>query len=247
MKVLEPVVANAGADVTICEGTSTALQGNGGGSYVWSPSAALSNINTANPVASPVDTTLYILTVSNGACKAYDSIKVNVLKKPVANAGPDQRIFQGQSTVLNGIAAGTNISFYWMPNTNISNATDMHPVVSPTADTTYTLHVISNVGCGAAADNVFVRVYKKVVIPNAFSPNNDGINDLWNIEALETYPESETSIFNRYGQLVFTSRGYSKPWNGSYNNSPLPVGTYYYVIDLKNELPKLSGWVMILK
>ncbi len=247
VKVLEPVVANAGADTTICEGKRTTLQGSGGGSYVWLPSLALSNINTANPVASPVDTTLYILTVSNGACKAYDTVKINVLKKPVANAGPDQRIFQGQSTTLNGIAAGTNISYYWTPNASISNSADMHPVVSPSADTTYTLHVTSNAGCGDAADNVFVRVFKKVVIPNAFSPNNDGINDVWNIEGLDTYPESETSIFNRYGQLVFTSRGYSKPWNGSYNNSPLPVGACYYIINLKNEIPKLSGWVMILK
>lgn len=247
VKVLEPVVANAGADTTICEGNTITLQGSGGGSYSWSPAAALTNSNTPNPVASPADTTLYILTVNNGTCKAYDSVTVNVLKKPVANAGPDQRIFAGQSTTLNGTAAGTNISFYWTPNTNISNPTDIHPVVSPPADTIYTLHVISNVGCGTAADNVFVRVYKKIIIPTAFSPNNDGINDVWNIEGLETYPESETSIFNRYGQRVFISRGYSKPWNGSYNNSPLPVGTYYYVIDLKNELPRLSGWVMILK
>jgi gliding motility-associated-like protein len=245
--VLEAVVANAGADATICEGKSVALQATGGGSYLWSPGSALDNNKVSNPIASPVDTTLYVLTVSNGICKAYDSVFVNVLKKPVANAGPDQRIFEGQSTVLNGIALGTNISYYWSPNTSISSLTNMQPTVSPNADTTYTLHITSNVGCGTAADDVFVRVYKKVVVPNAFSPNGDGINDKWEIKSLITYPDSETSVFNRYGQPVFVAKGYSNPWNGKYNNSALPVGTYYYIIDLKNDLPKLSGWVMILR
>ncbi len=96
-------------------------------------------------------------------------------------------------------------------------------------------------------DDVFIRVFKKVIIPNAFSPNNDGINDTWKIEALETYPESNVSVFNRYGQVVYHSTGYNKPWDGKLNGIPLPVGTYYYKIDLKNNFSILSGWVLIIR
>jgi gliding motility-associated-like protein len=103
------------------------------------------------------------------------------------------------------------------------------------------------IGCGQDRDRVFVRVYKKVTIPNAFSPNGDGINDTWNIQALDTYPEADVTVFNRYGSIVFNKKGYKIPWNGTYDNQPLPVGTYYYVIDLKNNTPKLSGWVLIVK
>jgi gliding motility-associated-like protein len=91
-----------------------------------------------------------------------------------------------------------------------------------------------------------VRVYKKITIPNTFSPNNDGINDKWNIEALITYPESKMMIFNRYGEKVFESTGYGKPWDGTQNGAVLPVGSYYYLLDLKNNTPKISGWVFIV-
>jgi gliding motility-associated-like protein len=90
-------------------------------------------------------------------------------------------------------------------------------------------------------------VLKKVIIPNAFSPNGDGINEEWKVEALETYPEATVSVFNRHGQVVFFSRGYSRPWNGKYKDQPLPSGTYYYIIDLKNEFKLLKGWLLIVR
>lgn len=240
--------ADAGNDVNICEGSTTTLQGSGGSIYTWSPSTGLSDATIASPVASPADSTTYILTVSNGRCSDQDSVHVFVYKKPAANAGPDQRIFEGDPAQLNGIAGGTDVSYTWTPVYNITDAGILNPVVTPDSDTTYTLTVTSNNGCGSAADRVFIRVYKKIIIPNAFSPNNDGINDTWKIAKLDTYPDADISVFNRYGQLVFKSRGYAKEWNGQYNGQPLPVGTYYYVIDLKTGFGKNpSGWIVILR
>ncbi len=240
-------VANAGADVRICEGESTMLQGSGGQSYGWLPAAGLSATNIANTLAAPTDSTLYILTVSNGTCTDNDTVLVAVLKKPVANAGPDQQIFQGSSVGLTGSVGGTGIIFYWTPDYNIVTANDLQPVVNPASDTTYTLHVESQGGCGVATDDVFVRVFKKITIPNVFSPNGDGINDDWRIDGLFTFPESDITIFDRYGKQIFTSRGYATPWDGKYKSSPLPVGTYYYIIDLKNGLKKLNGSVTVLR
>lgn len=86
-----------------------------------------------------------------------------------------------------------------------------------------------------------------VDIPNGFTPNNDGINDTWNIQYLDTYPNCSVDIFNRYGTKVYASIGYPAPWNGRYKGANLPAGTYYYIINLHNGSPVLSGSVTILR
>jgi len=99
-----------------------------------------------------------------------------------------------------------------------------------------------------SADSVQIHVFKKVIIPSAFSPNNDGINDNWNIKGLNAYSGYEFTVFNRYGQTVFTTKDYSKPWDGSYNGKALPFGTYYYILNLKQKLlPVLKGYVVIVR
>jgi gliding motility-associated-like protein len=240
--------ASAGSDATICENSSTSLLASGGAYYKWTPAAGLSDTSIANPVADPLVTTTYMVTVSSlFNCKATDSVLITVLKKPVANAGPDKKILTGQSVLLNGTAGGDTASYFWTPPQFINNTNILTPTVNPVNNMTYTLHVLSGDGCGAATDDVFVRVFKNIEVPNAFSPNGDGINDVWNIEDLNTYPESDTKVFNRYGQVVFHSKGYSKPWDGTFNGKSLPVGTYYYTIDRKNDFPITTGWVMIIR
>jgi len=86
-----------------------------------------------------------------------------------------------------------------------------------------------------------------VVIPNTFTPNGDGINDTWNIKSLDTYPNCSVVVFNRWGQNVYQSKGYGVPWDGTFNGSKLPAGTYYYVINLKNDSKLLSGFVAIIR
>jgi len=90
-------------------------------------------------------------------------------------------------------------------------------------------------------------VYKNVVVPNAFSPNGDGINDVWQIRGLSSYPDAVLQVFNRYGQQLYYSKSYNIPWDGTFKGTQLPVGTYYYVVDLKIGEPPISGWVVILR
>jgi gliding motility-associated-like protein len=87
----------------------------------------------------------------------------------------------------------------------------------------------------------------KILVPNAFSPNGDGVNDTWIITNLSAYPGASVDVFNRYGQPVFHSENYNKPWDGTFNGSPLPMGTYYYIIDPKNNKKKIAGSVTIFK
>jgi gliding motility-associated-like protein len=250
VKVEQKVVASASGDATICAGESTQLSASsiGGLHYKWTPAAGLNNDTLQNPVATPAQTTTYTVNVSNDGC--YDdskSVTVTVLSNPVANAGPNKVIFEGQSMQLNGTSAGDNIvRVYWTPADYLSDPTSLTPIATPPHDTTYTLNVVSG-SCGTATSSVFVRVYQQITIPNTFSPNNDGINDYWNIDALVTYPECEVLVFNRYGQQVYKSIGYNKPWDGTSNGSALPAGAYYYIIDLKNGTRKLADWVLIVR
>ncbi|WP_184544469.1 gliding motility-associated C-terminal domain-containing protein [Mucilaginibacter sp. FT3.2] len=244
----KPVITVNTPTATICKGGFATISVTAANvkSYSWTPVTGLSDPTIANPVASPADTTTYkVIVTTNGGCADSAKVTVNVLPRPIANAGGGKKIFEGQSTTLNATASSAD-TYYWTPTTGLDNPNALRPVASPTDDITYTLHASSSYNCGMDTSSVFVKVYHKIVIPNSFSPNADGQNDFWNIEALETYPQSVTTVFNRYGQQVFKSTGYAKPWKGTYNGARLPGGTYYYVIDLKIGSPKLTGWVLIV-
>jgi len=86
-----------------------------------------------------------------------------------------------------------------------------------------------------------------LVVPNTFTPNGDGINDTWNLPALLSYPNCTVNIYDRYGQMVFHSIGYSTPWDGRYNSKNVPTGVYYYLIDRKNKAELVSGSLTLLR
>jgi gliding motility-associated-like protein len=242
-------VINLTRNVSICEGKSITLDASGGVKYRWLPVTGLSSDTIANPVASPLDNTRYTVTVySDYGCADTASVMVNVIKKPVANAGPDKKTRPGRPVLLNGTVKGTDFSYSWAPSSTMLNIQSLQPSVNPVVDTKYILSTTSNTGCGTSSDEVLVKVYDKVLIPNAFSPNGDGINDSWVIEPLDLFDESVTHVYNRYGEIVYKSNGYVKPWDGTRNGKPLPGGSYYYIIDLRtNNEPKITGSVFIVR
>ena len=88
------------------------------------------------------------------------------------------------------------------------------------------------------------------LIPNAISPNGDGKNDIWKLDFLKLlYPNAEIDIFNRWGENLFSSQGYAEPWDGTYKGSILPVGTYYYIINLNDSsIPEpLKGGILLIR
>jgi gliding motility-associated-like protein len=249
LKVYPNATAKASGSSFICYGASRVLEAGGGVKYRWEPAKGLSADTIASPVASPVENTLYKVTVTNQyGCTDTASVRINVWEKPEANAGPDLKTRIGLPVVLRGSAKGANVSWHWIEANGTASTQQLTPMFNPRQTTTYRFNVVSGNGCGISTDEMTVKVYEKVLIPNAFSPNGDGINDTWNIEPLYFFPESVTGVYNRYGQPVYRSRGYNTQWNGTSNGKPLPAGTYYYVIDLKvNKEPALTGSVTILR
>ncbi|MCQ6960167.1 gliding motility-associated C-terminal domain-containing protein [Mucilaginibacter aquariorum] len=238
----------------ICKGSSgtrltASVNEAGPYTYSWLPATGLSDANASNPMASPNISTLYTVIATNSitTCSDTTQIRVEVLDLPVANAGNDKKIFEGQSIKLDGTATGDIATYTWSPPDYLDDPHSPTPMASPPHNMPYLLTVTSTNGCGTDADGVFVRVYQKIVIPSTFTPNNDGVNDIWNIEALETYPLGTITVYTRNGKQVFQSKGYGKPWDGKLNGALLPTGTYYYVIDLKNDTPNLSGWVLLVR
>ncbi|PWK73735.1 gliding motility-associated-like protein [Mucilaginibacter oryzae] len=234
----------------ICAGSSTVLSVAGPPNlktYSWVPADGLSDAAVANPTVSPAQTTTYKVTVTDDhGCSSFNEVTVTVKATPMVTVTPVKKIFEGKSTVLDATATDAD-TYLWTPADGLDDPTRLNPVASPTNDITYTLHASSALGCGTAMADVFVKVFKKIIIPTVFTPNGDGTNDTWNIEALETYPQCVVKVFNRNGQEVFSSIGYSKAWNGGYHGYVLPSGTYYYTIDLKDGNPIRSGWVFIAR
>lgn len=143
--VLPAPVADAGPDETICAGDSVQLNGSGGISCAWMPTTGLDDPNSCTPWASPVSTTTYTLTVTDGnGCTATDDVEVTVNSLPPADAGADVSICIGDSTQL--IASG-GVSCTWSPTTNLSDPNICDPFASPTVTTTYTVTVTDGNGC----------------------------------------------------------------------------------------------------
>jgi gliding motility-associated-like protein len=141
---------------------------------------------------------------------------------------------------------GNNLQFNWTPVSFLGSTSTFTTVSTPLDDITYRL-TVTGIGNCAVSDTVRVILLKTPVIPNAFSPNGDGIHDVWDIKYLERYPGATVDIFNRFGQVVYRSSGYSRPWDGKLNGKVLPIGTYYYIVNPKNGRPLMSGAITIIK
>jgi gliding motility-associated-like protein len=193
-----------------------------------------------NPTVTSNAVTLNIVTPANPAPTVSISPSVN-------------HVYAGTpitftATVLNAVATTT---YQW--KVNGANAGTNSPTFSSSDfanKDTVTCTIISG-PCDAPAISpaVTLIILPPFVIkpPNTFTPNGDGINDLWNIIGLSDFPNCLVAVYNRYGLEVFKSTGYSKSWDGLYKANLLPTGTYYYVIDLDGKKPKVSGYVTIIR
>ncbi len=235
------VIANAGNDTSFCMLNSVSLNATGstnGTNYNWYMIPLNTNVGTGSIISvTPSDTTTYYVVVDNGAgCADNDTINVLSYPLPVANAGADITILTGASTTIGGSPTGpTGSTYLWIPLPGLDNSTIANPLASPSSTTTYSVVVTSAQGC-VSSDSVVVSILPNISFGNGISPNGDGVNDEWEIDFIELFPENTVEVYNRWGELLFQSKGYKEKWDGKYKGQPLPVGTYYYIINLNDPL-----------
>jgi gliding motility-associated-like protein/surface-anchored protein len=192
--------------------------------------------------------TVKMTATSDKGCKSNEATKsVTIHPFPEISAGPDINVLDnGQKQIL-ATAKGTDLAYNWSPPTYLSATNILQPVVlNPVEDIVYTLSVTGIGGC-IRTDKVKIFALKIIDPPNTFTPNGDGINDLWEIKNLNLYNDCILEIYTPQGLRVYRAANYSKPWDGTYNGKPLPAGTYYYVINTNSERKLIAGYVTILK
>lgn len=189
----------------------------------------------------------YTYEVTNG-CKAQKTQSITVNETPTVDAGEDKKVLEGGMATLSATAFGfgKNLTYKWIPATGLDRDDVLNPVVHPTEDMLYRLIVTSEKGC-VQTDEVFVKLLKNLEVPSAITPNGDAINDEWNLKYIDSYPAATVEIFDRAGQNVFRSKGYTKPFDGTYNHNPLPVGVYYYIINLAVGKKPITGTLTIIR
>jgi len=230
------ITLNQARDTTIFPGTGY-YTGDGVSNGVFTPAAAGPGQHIIT----------YHYTLDGNKCSDTVNQTAVVGIKPAVSAGPSQVILQGGQTTLQASATGgTNFIYTWTPTTSLDNNSVLNPIASPAKDTYYTLKATNGDGCFDTSGTL-IKVLQLPVVPNAFSPNNDGINDTWQISYISSYPDCKVQVFNRYGQQVFASTGYTKPWDGLHNGNPTPIGTYYYIITSAHLPVPLSGSITLLR
>jgi gliding motility-associated-like protein len=173
------------------------------------------------------------------------SIPISVFGFPL-DAGPDLFLKPGSTVQLQ--AATTATSFVWTPSYNISDIHSLTPFTFPEKTTTYTISATEN-GC-TQYDYVTVHAGDPLVIPTTFSPNEDGINDTWEITGAEVFPNCYVQIFNRWGQEVYQAIGYNskKAWDGASKEGAVSEGVYFYVVKLRDtEKREYKGTITLIR
>jgi gliding motility-associated-like protein len=158
-------------------------------------------------------------------------------------------IAPGQNVELTVSGANEDLGYTWFPDYGLSSAAGTSVVASPAVTTTYSVSGFFG-GC-QYTDAVTITVGNPLRLPTSFTPNDDGYNDTWDVDGLLEYNLADIRIFDRWGQVVYRSVGYSQPWDGRNGGKEVPVGTYYYAIDLNDpllvELETITGFISIIR
>ena len=254
------IIADAGLDSSICIGNCMDIFGSAQGvlgvTYEWNIVDSVNVLSTdsliPNYCFNDTSNIKFVLKVTDQGCSDYDTVEIVVHPLPVIDAGNDIDDIYGATINLGGSPTGPVGSTYnWTPDVNFINQDDTtiaNPDVTVLANETYFVTVTDINGC-QNSDDINVTLIPDISYSSGFSPNNDGVNDTWAIEQIDQFPNCNVEIYNRWGTLLFKSTGYNEQWGGVYNDKVLPIGTYYYVIELNDPLfpDPITGPITIIR
>jgi gliding motility-associated-like protein len=225
-----PVHAVARSPYDICINGFANLSASGGFYYLWTPPAWLSSTTVPDPIARPDSSMVYTVKVSNDCFSATATVDVNVHPLPIVEAGTDTTIFRNTAAMLSGSTNGS--TYYWYPADNVQDPSALTTPATPPNTTMYYLYAGTAFGC-YNLDSVVITVvpYTLLLVPTAFTPNGDGVNDIFrivrylNIEKLE-----EFAIYDRWGEKVFSTDIITDGWNGTYKGHAEDMGVYVWYV-----------------
>ncbi len=228
--VTDTVISIAGPDTTICLYQPLQLFSNNAVYYQWEPAILTSDPNISNPFVYPEMNTTFTVGSFIGSCFDIDSVSVIVNPIPIANAGPGGIINQGENYQLHGSGGGT---YLWSPSADLTDAKADWPIAFPLNTTTYTLTVSNDFGCATQDTLVLIVTHiHDIYVPNAFTPNGDGINDFFLYFTKGIRKINELTIYSRWGEIIYSNNGYDEtPWNGTTTKNQIAsLGVYVYYI-----------------
>jgi gliding motility-associated-like protein len=222
----------------ICADSIFQLLAFGAERYEWTPAESLDNSKIPNPMASPAATTTYMVRAWEASCLADSHfVKVIVHPKPNVDAGPDDTAFAGKEIVL--IASSTDfVTFRWASSPTLSCTDCTAPTATPRATTNYRVTAISEKGCkNSDSVTIFILCHNdQVFVPNTFTPNGDGQNDVFYPRGVGMKSIRSFRIYNRWGEVVFERGNFllndrSSGWDGTYKGQELNTDIFIYAID----------------
>jgi len=245
-------IANAGENKSMCGDLTTTLNANKPGDNevgtwsVISPTnySPFTPVNIHNPNAIienlPLDQQVTLQwEITNSNCNTTTTSEVKLISyRNISVQSPSVIAIDFGKKVNLGLISDLTLddqyTLDWSPKIGLDNANILSPNASPTENTVYSLKINYGKEC-VKVINIQIIVLNSINIPTSFSPNGDGTNDLWEIRNINNYPGSKISVYNRYGTLLYQTTNYVTPWDGTHKGKILPVGTYYYVILLKDK------------
>jgi len=236
-----PVELTASA-TTLCAGASSNIMLQGAaGSISWYRNGSLIS-GQHSSVLTVSEGGEYSARIS-GACEQNtDVIQISLIEFSIS-AGDDMLVDEGHSVQIHAETSHPAVEYTWIPMLpKVAN-----PVFTPTETTVYSVTATDANGC-EARDEIKITVVRPLFIPNAFTPNGDGVHDVWEITGLERYGNDViVRIFNRWGNIVYEDKGYAFRWDGTKNGTAMPVATYYYVVELPGDAKPLTGYILLSK
>ncbi len=221
--------ATISEDGSICAGDELLLEVDGGLNVSWTPAEGLSCIDCSSTLASPGSSTLYTAVASDmNACQDTLRVRVIVQPLPYLELFSDTTIFQGERAQL---SSSEGLSYLWSPSTGLSHPESQFTEAAPEESTTYTMTLTDANGCKSSRDlTVTVLELLDIFLPNAFSPNGDGNNDVLIPISRGLAQLDEFSIYNRWGEMLFSTTRLEEGWDGTYLGVEQEVGTYLAVL-----------------
>ena len=232
---------NVSTPAKICNGQTSIIKANGADTYIWSPSNGLNNTTDSIQNAQPNTTTNYQVIASDkvGCFKDTGYVKITVFPIPTVEAGIDRKINVGQSIDLIPIISSDVTEVIWQPTDGLTRNTFPSITVRPNQTTDYTVEA-KNVGGCLAKDKVTVFVVcngGNVFIPNTFSPNGDGVNDVFYPRGTGLFKIKSFNIFSRWGEKMFEKNSFdandpSFGWDGTFKGTKLTPDVFIYSIEI---------------